>query len=165
MLLFSGCSSVSGYDEDILVLRYMSKYLGEVCYNVCKLLFEGSVSSKRVYVYVYVDIYRKWNERNVENVNYCKQLIALDEECNVYFFNFSFGMIRIFQIKKKMSKEMIRERKRTGREKLQTVKSYKFSFKGSGKVKLRVGERRKGYGVTSVFFWLGYITADLLDWW
>lgn len=59
VLLFSGCSSVSGYDEDILVLRYMSKYLGEVCYNVCNLLFGGSVSSKRVYVYVYVDIYSK----------------------------------------------------------------------------------------------------------
>lgn len=35
----------------------------------------------------------------MENVNYCKQLIALGEECSVYFFNFSFGMIRIFQIK------------------------------------------------------------------
>lgn len=78
----------------------MSKYLGEVCYNVCNLLFGGSVSSKRVHVYVYVDTYSKWNERNVENVNYCKQLIALGEECSVYLFNFSFGMIRIFKLKR-----------------------------------------------------------------
>lgn len=47
---------------------------------------------------------------------------------------------------------MIRERKRTGREKLETIKSYKFSFKGSGEMKLQAGERRKGYGVTSVSF-------------
>lgn len=36
----------------------------------------------------------------MENVNYCKQLIALGEECSVYLFNFSFGMIRIFKLKK-----------------------------------------------------------------
>lgn len=45
------------------------------------------------------------NRANMENVNYYKQLIDLSENIN-YSFNFSFGLIRIFQSKKNWGKEM-----------------------------------------------------------
>lgn len=51
-------------------------------------------------MYVYVGMYRKSEIKQMwKNVNYCKQLMDLGEEhkCS---FNFSFGMIRIFQSKK-----------------------------------------------------------------
>lgn len=69
----------------------------------------------------------------MENVNYCKQLIDLGEEYKVLFLQL---LVWSEFLKKKKGKEMIREKKRMGREKLETIESYKFSFKGSREMKL-----------------------------
>lgn len=46
-----------------------------------------------------------------------------------------------------------------GRKKLEIIESCKFSFKGSREMKLYFGEKRKGYGITRVLFWMDYITG------